>query len=116
MQSRAALGLANLRRCFSPAIRYIEYEKQVEALRVMRKKSRRLHGKPSLADHAGPRRIHFIFERSTRKFAGDLALWSRWLGHCRESGTTRRTSRVRVMLEQNVLTLKLSTCCEKALL
>lgn len=59
----------------------------------MRKKSRRLHGKPSLADHAGPRRIHFIFECATRKFAGDLALWSRWLAYCRESGSARRTSR-----------------------
>ena len=74
--------------------RYIEYEQQVESLRLMRKKLRRLHGKPSLADHAGVRRVHFIFERATRKFAGDLGLWSRWLAYCRASGSTRRTSRV----------------------
>lgn len=64
---------------------------------MMRKKLRRLHGKPSLADHAGVRRVHFIFERATRKFAGDLGLWSRWLAYCRASGSTRRTSRVRIL-------------------
>ena len=50
--------------------RYIEYEKQVEALRVARKRSRKLDGKPSLADHAGVRRVHFVFERATRKVPG----------------------------------------------
>lgn len=61
----------------------------------MRKKSRRLHGKASLADYAGVRRIHFIFERATRKFAGDLRMWTRWLAYCHDSGSTRRISRVR---------------------
>ncbi len=73
----------------------MEYEKQVEALRLMRKKSRRLHGNASLADYAGVRRIHFIFERATRKFAGDLRMWTRWLAYCHDSGSTRRISRVR---------------------
>lgn len=78
----------------TPGCRYIEYEKQVEALRVARKRSRKLDGKPSLADHAGVRRVHFVFERATRKFPGDLRLWTLWLHYCRESKSTRRISRV----------------------
>ena len=61
---------------------------------MLRSKSRRLQGKPSLADYAGVRRIHFIFERAARKFSGDLRMWTLWLQYCQESGSTRRISRV----------------------
>lgn len=75
-------------------LRYIEYEKQVEALRVARRKSRKLHGKTSLSDHAGVRRVHFIFERATRKFPSDLSFWTLWLQYCRETKSVKRVSRV----------------------
>ena len=53
-----------------------------------------LTGKKSLADHAMVRRCHFIFERATCKFAGDLRLWLRWLQYCRETDSARQTSKV----------------------
>lgn len=75
-------------------LRYIAYEKQVEALRVARKKSRRLQGKATLSDHAGKRRIHFIFERASRKFPSDLRIWTMWLSYCRETKSMKRVSTV----------------------
>lgn len=79
---------------FDCTCRYIDYEKQLEALRVARRRSRRLQGKISLADHAGVRRVHFIFERATRKFPSDLRIWTMWLEYCRETKSVKRVSRV----------------------
>ena len=39
------------------------------------------------------RRIHFIYERATRKFRGDLDLWRRWLAYCRASKSNKQTSK-----------------------
>lgn len=77
------------------AHRYIAYETELEELRLLRKEQKGLTGKKSLADHAMVRRCHFIFERATRKFVGDLRLWLRWLEYCRQSDSARQTSRVR---------------------
>ena len=74
--------------------RYIAYESELEQLRLLRRQSRGIVGKKTLADYALVRRCHFIFERATRKFAGDLRLWMRWLRFCRDSDTPRQTSRV----------------------
>mmetsp|Transcript_19639 Transcript_19639/g.49635 ORF Transcript_19639/g.49635 Transcript_19639/m.49635 type:complete len:650 (+) Transcript_19639:162-2111(+) len=54
-------------------LRYIEYEMSLEKLRVKRKKRKgiKLRG---VADQAGKRRIHQIFERAIRRFRGDLEL------------------------------------------
>ena len=75
--------------------RYIAYETELEQLRQLRKQSRGIVGKKTLADYARVRRGHFIFERALRKFAGDRRLWMRWLAFCRDSDTPRQTSRVR---------------------
>jgi hypothetical protein len=50
--------------------------------------------KKSLADFAIVRRIHFIFERSVRKFKTDLGLWTSWLEFCKSSNSNRRLGRV----------------------
>lgn len=50
--------------------------------------------KKSLADFAIVRRIHFIFERSVRKFKTELGLWTAWLEFCRGSNSNRRLGRV----------------------
>lgn len=50
--------------------------------------------KKSLADYAIVRRIHFIFERTVRRFRSDLALWTAWLEFCRASSSNRRLGRV----------------------
>jgi hypothetical protein len=40
------------------------------------------------------RRIHFIYERATRKFRGDLRLWSAWLEFCKETNSRGKLSQV----------------------
>ncbi|GAB4819004.1 hypothetical protein N2152v2_006050 [Parachlorella kessleri] len=74
-------------------LRYIEYETRLEQLRQHRRKERGITGKKSLADYAIVRRVHFIYERATRKFRGDLGLWSRWLAFCQRTGSSRQMSR-----------------------
>lgn len=51
--------------------RYAEFEINVDALR--RKRVKRLGIKTT--HHSGKRRIFFVFDRATRKHAGDLDLW-----------------------------------------
>ena len=75
-------------------LRYIEYELSLERLRQLRRKQRSINGPSSLAEHCIIRRTHFIFERSLRRFRGDLSLWSRWLKFCQQSKSTRQMSRV----------------------
>ncbi len=41
------------------------------------------------------RRVHFIYERATRKFRGDLALWHAWLQFCKDSRSARQMSKAR---------------------
>ncbi|WIA28100.1 hypothetical protein OEZ86_010682 [Tetradesmus obliquus] len=76
-------------------LRYIEYESKLEELRQHRRKGLDTGGKKkSLADYAIVRRIHFIFERTVRRFRSDLALWTAWLEFCRASSSNRRLGRV----------------------
>lgn len=74
--------------------RYINYETSLERLRQLRRKQRGIDGPDTLADHCIVRRTHFIYERTLRKFRGDLALWSQWLRFCQRSKSTRQMSRV----------------------
>lgn len=60
-------------------LRYIAYEEQLEELREARRASRAISGKKSLAEFCIVRRIHFIYERATRKFRwgeGAVGQWS----------------------------------------
>ncbi len=78
-----------------PAPRYIEYECKLEELRKHRRKALELaDSKKTLADYAIVRRVHFIFERATRKFRSDLSLWTRWLEFCRDSSSSKQLSKV----------------------
>ncbi len=74
--------------------RYAEYEMKLEELRALRKETMGITGKRTLADYAIVRRVHFIFERATRKFRGDMRLWMRWLEYCKASNSPRQTSKV----------------------
>lgn len=72
----------------------MQYETKLEELRRLRKDSKALKGRKGLAEHAIVRRIHFIYERATRKFRGDLRLWSAWLDFCKDTGSKRKLSQV----------------------
>ncbi|GMH19450.1 hypothetical protein Nepgr_021291 [Nepenthes gracilis] len=71
---------------------YIDYEKKLDALRILRKKSvsREMKAKgnkkmkKSLSDFAGVRRIVEIYRMATSRFKGDLDLWFQFLEFCRE--------------------------------
>mmetsp|Transcript_11174 Transcript_11174/g.20771 ORF Transcript_11174/g.20771 Transcript_11174/m.20771 type:complete len:593 (-) Transcript_11174:3058-4836(-) len=56
-------------------LRYIEYEISLERLRKKRKKRKGIK-KSGLGDSGGKKRIHFIYERSLRRFKGDIELWN----------------------------------------
>lgn len=76
------------------ACRYAEYEWKLEQLRRLRRKERGITGKKSLADYGIVRRIHFVYERATRKFKGDLGMWTSWLKFCKDSHSSRQVSKV----------------------
>ncbi|XP_011096052.1 U3 small nucleolar RNA-associated protein 6 homolog isoform X2 [Sesamum indicum] len=73
---------------------YIEYEKQLDALRRLRKKSvlRKSGGKKSkksVSDYAGVSRILDIYRLATNRFKGDIQLWFQYLEYCRARGHGR---------------------------
>eukprot|EP00892_Ulva_mutabilis_P011884 jgi/Ulvmu1/9068/UM005_0161.1 len=78
----------------SDFLRYYDYEWRLEQLRQLRRKQRAIAGKRSLADYGIVRRIHFIFDRATRKFKGDPGIWMSWLKFCKDSQSKRQVSKV----------------------
>ncbi|KAL0363210.1 UNVERIFIED_CONTAM: U3 small nucleolar RNA-associated protein 6 [Sesamum calycinum] len=73
---------------------YIDYEKQLDALRRLRKKSvlRKSGGKKSkksVSDYAGVSRILDIYRLATNRFKGDIQLWFQYLEYCRARGHGR---------------------------
>jgi U3 small nucleolar RNA-associated protein 6 len=83
---------------------YIEYEKNLDMLRLLRKKavSQELKKKgnkkmkKSLSDFAGVSRIIDIYRLATNRFKGDIELWYQYLEFCRE----RRNGRIKEVLAQ----------------
>ncbi len=53
-------------------------------------------GKKSVAETGIVRRIHFIYERATRKFRADLSLWMRWIAACERFRSSKQLSKVGV--------------------
>ncbi|GFP90177.1 U3 small nucleolar RNA-associated protein 6 [Phtheirospermum japonicum] len=84
-------------------VAYIDYEKQLDALRLLRKKSLlRKSGtkksKKSVSDFAGVARILDIYRLATTRFKGDIELWFQYLEFCR----ARRNGRMKKALGQIV--------------
>mmetsp|Transcript_22822 Transcript_22822/g.58091 ORF Transcript_22822/g.58091 Transcript_22822/m.58091 type:complete len:681 (-) Transcript_22822:163-2205(-) len=75
-------------------LRYIDYESKLEELRRHRKKALGIKGKKGPAEVGIIRRIHFIFDRATRKFKADLSLWVDWLKYCKQSKSSKQFSKV----------------------
>ncbi|KAF1838021.1 hepatocellular carcinoma-associated antigen 66 [Decorospora gaudefroyi] len=66
-------------------MRYIEFEKNVDALR--RKRIKRLGVRYK---GAGQRTIYFLYARATRKFSGDLVLWMQYIDFARKDKAYKR--------------------------
>lgn len=82
-------------------LRYIEYEERLEELRVARRASRGISGKKGFAEFCIVRRIHFIYERATRKFR-----WVLGVGGC---ACARRLQQQRAVCRHQGL-----CCCSAA--
>lgn len=53
-------------------------------------------GKRGPAETGILRRIHFTYERATRKFKADLDLWMGWIDYCKQSNSSRQMSKVQL--------------------
>ncbi|KAF2023884.1 hypothetical protein EK21DRAFT_79942 [Setomelanomma holmii] len=69
----------------SDYLRYIQFEKNVDALR--RKRIKRLGVRYK---GAGQRTIYFLYNRATRKFSGDLTLWMQYIDFARKDKAYKR--------------------------
>jgi len=71
-------------------VRYAEYEMNVDSLRVKRVK--RLGIKATA--HSGQRKIFNIFDRATKKFHGDVALWLQYAEYARAQKANKKLTRI----------------------
>lgn len=73
---------------------YIDYEKQLDSLRNLRKKKiigemneeetkKGKKWKKSISDHAGVNRILDVYNMAVMRYKGDLKLWFQYLEFCR---------------------------------
>jgi len=69
----------------SDYMRYIEFEKNIDALR--RKRTKRLGIR--YKGH-GQRTIYLLYNRATRKFSGDLSLWMQYIDFARKDKAYKR--------------------------
>ncbi|GMF31242.1 unnamed protein product [Phytophthora lilii] len=75
------------------AMRYIEYELKLDALRAARKERMGLV-KVTLGDTAGTKRVHNIFDRVLFKHRGSVELWLQYVAFCKREGSSRVLSAV----------------------
>ncbi|OWZ17132.1 U3 small nucleolar RNA-associated protein 6 [Phytophthora megakarya] len=75
------------------AMRYIEYELKLDALRAARKERLGLQ-KVTVGDTAGVKRVHNIFDRVLFKHRGSVELWLQYVAFCKREGSSRVMSAV----------------------
>lgn len=63
-------------------LKYIQYELDLNTLRKTRKKRLGLV-KKSLSDYVAIRRIHFLFDRTLKRFPNDVSIWNQYFGFCK---------------------------------
>jgi U3 small nucleolar RNA-associated protein 6 len=74
-------------------LKYADFEGNLEKLRKKRytrfASVGMMDDKPSLSDWAGSRRILFIFDRATKRYPGELELWSQYLRFAKANGAIK---------------------------
>jgi U3 small nucleolar RNA-associated protein 6 len=70
-------------------MRYVEFEKNIDALRRKRIKRMGVRYKGS-----GQRSIYAIYNRGTKKFSGDLALWMQYIEFARKDKAYKRLNEI----------------------
>eukprot|EP01083_Nonionella_stella_P152925 490685_1 len=80
--------------------KYVEYEKNMDKLRRMRKRTIGGFKKSTVSDYAPTRRINFIFERAVQKFKGDMDLWNEYIDFMIDSKSTKALNKTFARLLQ----------------
>ncbi|KAJ9084750.1 U3 snoRNP protein [Entomophthora muscae] len=75
-------------------LRYIEYEINLEQLRVKRKSRLSKKPKDSVSDFAGIKHIHNLFQKALFKFKGDVLLWLQYIDFSQKQGSNRRLAQI----------------------
>jgi U3 small nucleolar RNA-associated protein 6 len=78
-------------------LRYIEYEMNLERLRIKRKertKSLESNHKTSISDFSGVKRITLLFEKMCKKFHKDLELWIEYIRFAKETKSNKIMNKV----------------------
>lgn len=85
----------------SDYIRYIEYEKNVNALRLKRvKRILQSNKSNSISDYTIQQRILYIFQRGCNKFPKELKFWSLYLNHLKSKGTNASYKKIQNIYNQ----------------
>ena len=85
----------------SDYIRYIEYEKNVNALRLKRvKRILQSNKSNSISDYTIQQRILYIFQRGCNKFPKELKFWSLYLNHLKSKGTNASYKKIQNVYNQ----------------
>jgi U3 small nucleolar RNA-associated protein 6 len=71
--------------------RYLEYEQALDGLKT--KRTKRM-GSKGAGPHTSARRMMFIMERATRKFHGDLSLWTQYFQVARRQKAYKKATQI----------------------
>ena len=74
-------------------LRYLQLEMNLEALLKLRSKSEK-KAKVNAAVVAVRRRVHYIFDRSCRRFKDDEVMWLQWIEYADRTGAHTKLARV----------------------
>ena len=74
-------------------LRYIEYEKSIDKLRLLRKERMKLQ-KNTLSDFSCTRRVQFIFDRALQRFQQNISLWLMCIDHAIATKSGKRIGRL----------------------
>ena len=74
-------------------LRYIEYEKSIDKLRILRKERMKLQ-KNTLSDFSCTRRVQFIFDRALQRFQQNISLWLMCIDHAIATKSGKRIGRL----------------------
>ena len=74
-------------------LRYLQLEMNLEALLKLRSKSEK-KAKVNAAVVAVRRRVHYIFDRSCRRFKDDEVMWLQWSEYADRTGAHTKLARV----------------------
>ncbi len=74
-------------------LRYIEYEKSLDKLRLLRKERLKLQ-KNTLSDFSCTKRVQFIFDRALQRFQRNVSLWLMCIDHAIATKSGKRVGRL----------------------